>query len=143
VHQVDIVTGRKRTLVQFPSFPNFGTSPPPVVDAVPDSVRAYGNQLLVTFLTGFPFSNGDAKVLLVDPATGATAPFISWLNSAIDIVYRPRAAGERPQFFVLEYQYEFPGRGTGPRTRLQSAGGNPSGGWPQCSHQPGIRLHGR
>jgi hypothetical protein len=87
---------------------------PPVVDAVPDSVRAYGNQLLVTFLTGFPFSNGDAKVLLVDPATGATAPFISWLNSAIDIVYRPRGAGEHPQFFVLEYSTNFlagaPGR---------------------------------
>jgi hypothetical protein len=100
--------------VQFPSFPNQGTSPPPVVDAVPDSVRAYGNQLLVTFLTGFPFSPGDAKVLLVDPVTGATAPFISWLNSAIDIVYRPRAAGERPQFFVLEFSTNFlagsPGR---------------------------------
>src|SRR6476646_1904104 len=113
IHQVDIATGRKRTLVQFPSFPNVGTSPPPVVDAVPDSVRAYGNQLLVTFLTGFPFSNGDAKVLLVDPATGATAPFISWLNSAIDIVYRPRGAGERPQFFVLEFSTNFLAGGPG------------------------------
>ena len=81
---------------------------------MPDNVRAYGNQLLVTFLTGFPFTNGDSKVLLVDPATGATAPFISWLNSTIDIVYRPRAAGARPQFFVLEYSTNFlagaPGR---------------------------------
>jgi hypothetical protein len=114
VHQVDIATGRKRTLVQFPSFPNFGSTAPPVVDAVPDSVRAYGNQLLVTFLTGFPFSAGDSKVLLVDPATGATAPFISWLNSAIDIVYRPRPNGARPQFFLLEYSSNFlagaPGR---------------------------------
>jgi hypothetical protein len=114
VHQVDIATGRKRTLVQFPSFPNFGSTAPPVVDAVPDSVRAYGNQLLVTFLTGFPFSAGDSKVLLVDPVTGATAPFISWLNSAIDIVYRPRGNGGRPQFFLLEYSSNFlagaPGR---------------------------------
>ena len=81
---------------------------------MPDSVRAYGNQLLVTFLTGFPFSAGDSKVLLVDPATGATAPFISWLNSAIDIVYRPRPNGARPQFFLLEYSSNFlagaPGR---------------------------------
>jgi hypothetical protein len=58
VHQVDLATGRKRTLVRFPSLPNFGSSAPPVVDAVPDSVRAYGSQLLVTFLTGFPFSPG-------------------------------------------------------------------------------------
>jgi hypothetical protein len=114
VHQIDIASGKKKTLVQFPSFPNQGTTQPPVVDAVPDNIRAYGNQLLVTFLTGFPFSNGDAKVLVVDPATGASAPFISWLNSSIDIVYRTRGAGNRPQFFVLEYSTAFlagaPGR---------------------------------
>jgi len=114
VHQVEVSSGRRKTLVQFPSFPNQGSTQPPVVDAVPDSIRAYGNQLLVTFLTGFPFSPGDSKVLLVDPATGTTAPFISWLNSTIDIVYRPRPNGARPQFFVLEYSSNFlagaPGR---------------------------------
>jgi hypothetical protein len=114
VHQIDIASGRKRTLIQFPSFPSVGSTPPPVVDAVPDSVRAYGNQLLVTFLTGFPFTPGDAKVLLVDPATGTSAPFINYLSSAIDIVYRPRPNGARPQFFVLEYSAGFlagqPGR---------------------------------
>ncbi len=114
VHQVDISTGRKRTLVSFPKLPNLGTTPPPVVDAVPDSIRAYGNQLLVTFLTGFPFTGGNAKVLQVDPVTGATAPFINYLNPTIDIVYRPRPNGTRPQFFVLEYSTSFlagaPGR---------------------------------
>ncbi|MEO8596893.1 MAG: ScyD/ScyE family protein [Candidatus Solibacter sp.] len=103
VHQIDLPSGKKRTLVQFPSFPNVGPSQPPVVDAVPTNTRVYGNQLLVSFLTGFPFTPGDAKVLLVDPATGATAPFISWLNSTIDVAYRPRAAGSRPQFWALEY----------------------------------------
>ena len=103
VHQIDLPSGKKRTLVQFPKFPNQGTTQPPVVDAVPTNVRAYGNQLLVSFLTGFPFTPGDAKVLLVDPATGSSAPFISWVNSTIDIATRPRAAGSRPQFWLLEY----------------------------------------
>lgn len=116
LHQIDIATGRKRTLIQFPSFPNVGGTPPPVVDAVPDSVRAYGNQLLVTFLTGFPFTPGDSKVMMVDPATGVSGPFINSLSAAIDIVYRPRPNGARPQFFVLEYSAGFlaglPGRVT-------------------------------
>ena len=76
-----------------------------MVDAVPDSVRAYGNQLLVTFLTGFPFSNGDSKVLVVDPVTGATAPFISWLNSSIDIVYRSRGNGATAAVLPAGIQY--------------------------------------
>jgi hypothetical protein len=114
VHQIDIATGRKRTLISFPKFPNVGTTLPPVVDAVPTSVRAYGNQLLVTFLSGFPFTAGDAKVLQVDPATGTSVPFVSWLNPTTDIVYRTRPNGARPQFFVLEYTTAFlagqPGR---------------------------------
>jgi hypothetical protein len=103
VHQIDVTTGRKRTLVQFPQVPNLGSTPPPVVDAVPDNIRAYGDQLLVTFLTGFPFTPGDSRVMRVDPQTGATTPFIFGLSSAIDIAYRARPNGERPQFFVLEY----------------------------------------
>ena len=114
VHQVDIPSGRKRTLIQFPQFPNVGPTAPPVVDAVPTSVRAYGNQLLVSFLSGFPFTPGDSKVLQVDPATGTSVPFLSWLSSATDIVYRTRPNGARPQFFLLEYSTAFlagaPGR---------------------------------
>ncbi len=114
IHQIDIASGRKRTLIQFPQFGNVGNTPPPVVDAVPTSARAYGNQLLVTFLTGFPFTPGDSRVLQVDPATGTSTPFISWLSSATDIAYRTRPNGAHPQFFVLEYSAAFlagqPGR---------------------------------
>ena len=84
------------------------------MDAVPTSVRAYGNQLLVSFLTGFPFTPGDSAILQVDPATGTSTPFISWLSSATDIAYRTRPNGAHPQFFVLEYSAGFlagaPGR---------------------------------
>ena len=103
VHQIDVTTGRKRTLVQFPQVPNLGSTPPPVLDAVPDNIRAYGDQLLVTLLTGFPFTPGDSRVMIVDPQTGTTTPFIFGLSSAIDIAYRARPNGDRPQFFVLEY----------------------------------------
>jgi DNA-binding beta-propeller fold protein YncE len=103
VTQIEIPSGRARTVSSFGPFPNVGSTPPPVVDAVPTSVRTYGNQLLVTFLTGFPFTPGDARVLLLDPATGKSDPFISWTNSTMDIAWRPRGAGERPQFWTLEY----------------------------------------
>jgi hypothetical protein len=70
--------------------------------------------LLVSFLTGFPFTPGDSKVLQIDPATGTSVPFLSWLSSATDIVYRTRPNGARPQFFLLEYSTGFlagqPGR---------------------------------
>ena len=102
VHQVDITTGRKHTVTSFADVSNV-TGAPPLVDAVPDTIRAYGNQLLVTLLSGFPFAPGNSKVVLVDPATGTISPFISFLSSAIDIAYRPRPNGAHAQFFVLEY----------------------------------------
>ena len=78
---------------------------------MPDSVRAY--QLLVTFLTGFPSRRAMPRCCW-SIATGTSAPFINYLSSAIDIVYRPRPNGARPQFFLLEYSAGFlagqPGR---------------------------------
>ena len=104
VTQIDTQSGRAKTVSSFGPFPNFGANAnPPVVDAVPTSVHAYGDQLLVTFLTGFPFSPGDSKVLMLDPATGNSTPFISWVNSTMDIAWRPREAGSRPQFWTVEF----------------------------------------
>jgi len=100
--QVDTQTGRAQTLTHFANVRNVGTSGPPVAEAVPDMVRTYGNQLLVTLLSGFPFTPGDSQVVLVDPTTGSIAPFINFQSSVIDIVSRPRS-GTRPQFFELEY----------------------------------------
>ena len=113
VHQIDLPSGRKRTLVQFPSFPNQGTTQPPVVDAVPDSIKVYWvNQLAgETFLTGFHVcSTGDSKVLLEDLGDGRDGwPFISWLNSStINIAHRPRGQpGNVRSSSVLEYSTNF------------------------------------
>jgi hypothetical protein len=100
--RVDTSTGRWRRLVRFPPVPNPGSVGPPVLDAVPTGVRLYGDQVLVSFLTGFPFVPGNARVLAVDPDTGRTAPFIFFLTSATDILVRTRPDGSR-QFFVLEF----------------------------------------
>ena len=100
--QIDTQTGKAHTLAHFANVPNLGSSGPPVAEAVPDSVRAYGNQLLVTFLSGFPFTPGDSKVVLVDPATRNVAPFINFQSSIIDIVYRTRSIPQS-QFFEVEY----------------------------------------
>jgi hypothetical protein len=99
---VDTTTGRWRRVAWFPPLPNVGAIGPPVVDAVPTSVRIYGGQLLVSFLTGFPFTPGYARVLAVNPTSGATSPFIFGLSSAVDVAWRPRPSGS-PQFFVLEF----------------------------------------
>ena len=100
--RVDTATGRWRRVTRFPPQPNPGTVGPPMLDVVPTSVRTYGEDLLVSFLTGFPFVPGYARVLGVDPETGATEPFINWLTSVTDFLWRPRPSG-RPQFFVLEF----------------------------------------
>ena len=100
--RVDTATGRWRTIARFPPLPNPTGVGPPVVDAVPTSVRVYGDQLLVSFLTGFPFVPGNARVLAVNPETGETKPFIYWLTSVTDLLWRPRP-GQRPQFFAVEF----------------------------------------
>src|SRR5207249_841394 len=99
---IDTQTGHANTAVKIPSQRNGGTTGPPVNDAVPDSLRIYGNRLLVTLLTGFPFAAGNSKVLAVDPATGQSDVFIDNLTSALDIVWRARPLA-RPVFYVLEY----------------------------------------
>jgi hypothetical protein len=62
----------------------------------------YGDSVLVSFLSGFPFVPGNGRVLIVNPETGAAEPFISNLTSVTDVLWRPRG-GDRAQFFVLEF----------------------------------------
>ena len=100
--QVNLQTGRWRTITKFPAQRNGGTTGPPVTDAVPDSVRYYNGRLLVTLLTGFPFAAGNSKVMSVDPTSGAAEVFLENLTSTIDIA--PRSRFLRPtQWFVLEH----------------------------------------
>ncbi len=102
LYEVTLTTGRSRVLTRFAPLPNpTGIAGPPVSEAVPDSVRPYGDQLLVTFLHGFPFPSAGSRVAVVDPATGAVTPFIANLSSAIDVLADARPA--RTLFFTLEY----------------------------------------
>ncbi len=101
VSRVDTATGRWRRITRFPVIANPTPVGPPVGDAVPTSIRIYGNQLLVSFLTGFPFVPGNARVLAINP-NGTTEPFIFGLTSATDIFRRVLPDG-KSQFFVLEF----------------------------------------
>ena len=104
VRRVDINTGATSTLATFAPIPRPSPAPPPggpVVEPVPDSVRLFGDQLLVPFLTGFPFQPGLAQVRKVDIASGNQESFITGLTSAIDVLHV--RAGGADRFFVLEF----------------------------------------
>jgi hypothetical protein len=100
--RIDTSTGRISRFARFAPLPNVlpGVGGP-TVDPVPTSVRLYGNQLLVSFLTGFPFIPGHARVLAVNP-DGTTQPFIYGVTSVTDVLWRLGANGTG-QFFVLEH----------------------------------------
>ncbi|MGI8838748.1 MAG: ScyD/ScyE family protein [Pyrinomonadaceae bacterium] len=101
VRQVDIATGTFSTLATFPNVLN----PLPVgpqglsVEAVPTGIAYSDGQLLVTLFRGFPFPAGTSVVEQVDPQTGAHAPFISGLRTAIDVV--PLREGSETHYLVL------------------------------------------
>ena len=101
--RVDTATGRPRKVVDFPPQPN-PQAPvgPPVSEAVPTSLRLYGDQILVSLLNGVPFTPGRASVMIVDPERRVFAPFIGAITSAVDVIWRERA-GARSQFWVLEF----------------------------------------
>jgi hypothetical protein len=99
IWQVDLDTGRTHVLVRFPPTPVPFFLRPPVSEAVPDSIFANGNHLLVSLLSGVPFAHGASRIMDVDPATGAAAPFVTSLDSAIDVT-RSALTG---QYYVLEF----------------------------------------
>ncbi len=101
--RIDTSTGRWRRLTRFGPLANPTPVGPPMVDSVPTGVRIYGDSVLVSFLSGFPFVRGNGRVLIVNPETGVADPFIFGLNSATDVLVRTRPGEARPQFFVLEF----------------------------------------
>jgi hypothetical protein len=101
VWQVDITSGRARTLARFPAVETFVPARP-AAEAVPNSIHPYMDQLLVTQLAGVPFVPGTSRVSIVDVKTGAIQPFINGLSSAMDIAWQDRD-GQTPVFFVLEF----------------------------------------
>ncbi len=126
VVRVDLSSGASSTLVTFPPIANPTPVGPPVIDPVPDGIRLFGDRLLVTILSGFPFPAGRAEVRLVDPATGNFAPFITGLTMAIDVLpVKTRTGGD--QFYVLEHSTNplAQPRGPGRLTRFDSPTGPP------------------
>ncbi len=99
VWQTNATTGRNKVLVQFPNVPNVGAVGPPTKEAVPTSLQACGDGLLVTLLSGGPFAAFNSSVMWVDPTTGAAHIFISNLNMAIDVA----CPSQGPLFLVLEF----------------------------------------
>jgi hypothetical protein len=102
VSRVDLATGRWQRLMRFAPTRNPGPVGPPVVDAVPTTVRVYGDQLLISFLTGFPFNRGEARVLAFNPEQRTVEPFINGLTSATDVLWHTKADGTS-RFYVLEF----------------------------------------
>ncbi len=101
IRKVNIDTGAAEVLAGFAPLPNPLPFGPPVVDAVPDGIRVFGDKLLVTFLTGFPFATGRAEIRSVEIATGKQATFISGLTTALDVLPVKSRLGA-DQFYVLE-----------------------------------------
>jgi len=112
VWKVGINSGETESLVTFPTiiFPSGQR-----LEAVPTSVRVYGEQLLVSLLRGGdgnPLGAGLAEIRLVDPQTGSDAPFISGLTSAIDVL--PAQTEEKTEYFyVLQFGVFPPPNGPG------------------------------
>ena len=93
IQSVDPVTGSYTTPTTFPQISNpLAPMGPPLIDPVPDSLRVSNGQLIVTFLTGFPFPAGSATAARVDPSTGSVQTFITGLTTAAQ-AGRSRRAG--------------------------------------------------
>jgi hypothetical protein len=124
-------TGRMRTVLRIPPIPS-SVPGPPVSDPVPNSITPYGNDLLITQLTGFPFTRGASRVSLFNPMTRTLTPFITSLTNAMQVLYIPRGA-ERPRFLVLEFSNNFLSTPPGPGRLLLY---DTAAGWPLVEGLP-------
>ncbi len=101
VWQLDIAT---RTFSTLATFPNVGNQLPigaPTVEAVPTGIAYSDSRLLVTLFRGFPFPPGISVVEQIDPLTGAHAPFITGLKTALDVI--PKREGSETHYLVLQH----------------------------------------
>ncbi|HEX6189695.1 MAG TPA: ScyD/ScyE family protein [Pyrinomonadaceae bacterium] len=94
---VEIQTGGTTTLTNFAPV-SAGHFP---AEAIPVGIRFFGDQLLVSLLTSYPFPTGGAQVRIVDPATGSDEPFITGLTTAVDVL-PIRGRGRTSEFLTLE-----------------------------------------
>lgn len=102
IRKVDALTGAYATLTTFARLPN--PTPAmggPFIDAVPDSIRLRGRELLVTLLTGFPFPSGLGEVRAVDIDSGLQRTVVTGLTSAIDVL--PLGSSPAAPLLVAEF----------------------------------------
>ncbi|CAN5293826.1 hypothetical protein BH10ACI1_BH10ACI1_01400 [soil metagenome] len=86
IRTINLEDGATGTLITYPSRMNPTPVGPPFIDPVPTGLRLFGNKLLVTFLTGFPFPAGSANVRQYDLESDADSQLIGGLSSAIDVL---------------------------------------------------------
>lgn len=113
LYKVNPATGKYETFTVFAPKPNPLPFGPPFAEAVPDSIHLYGNRLLVTYLTGFPFASGLAEVRSIDLEDGSQETFVNTLTTAIDILPVP-VAGNYDIFYILEFSANFLGQPPAP-----------------------------
>jgi hypothetical protein len=123
IRTVSLENGQIETFFTYPSRPN-PLPGPPFVEAVPDSLRLFGNSLLISFLTGFPFPAGVADVRQIDLESGAESQLIGGLRMAIDVL--PVANGFCHLFYTLEFQSNPTVPASGRIQRFTSPGGTPT-----------------
>jgi hypothetical protein len=113
IYRVDLDSDDFEVLTRFATKPNPLPFGPPFIDPVPDNVRVFGKQLLVTYLIGFPFPAGFAEVRKVNLANNSQSTFIGGLTSAIDVLPVQGTMGQ-DQFYTLEFSTDMlanaPGR---------------------------------
>jgi len=102
LYKVNPSTGEYSTFTTFAPVPNPLPFGPPFSEAVPDSVRLYGDQLLVTQLTGFPFAEEVSSIKGVSLLDGSQTTLISELTSTMDVLPVP-VSGLYRAFYVLEF----------------------------------------
>lgn len=102
IRTIDVASGTVGNLITYPLRPNPTPVGPPFIESVPDSVRLFGNKLLVTFLTGFPFPAGVANVRQYDLDSGGESQVIGGLSSAIDVLPF-ETSGFCSSFYTLEH----------------------------------------
>ena len=123
IRTISLENGQVETFFTYP--PRRNPLPgPPFVEAVPDSLRLFGNSLLVSFLTGFPFPAGVADIRRIDLESGAESQFIGGLTTAIDVL--PVANGFCHSFYTLEISTSLTTRAPGRLQRFTSPGGPPT-----------------
>ncbi len=116
--KVNALTGAASEFAIFPDIPNvlFPRVGGPFQQAVPTGISAENGKLLVSLFRGAPFGTGTSAIVGVDSRSGAQAPLISGLTTAIGVL--PLQHGRQRGYLVLENSATGPFF-SGPGTLLQ------------------------